>query len=137
MIDQAIEVLPNNPAGYNDKGQILRILRRDPEALESLDMAIKLSNGLGTVAAQAYTQRALMRKYAEKNEEALADFQAAANLGTSSRAKSKAKFCLGSMFARQQAVKLNPYAALCNSMLKRMMNEISTGKSTETNSKCG
>ena len=83
VINQAIEVLPKNPAGYNDKGQILRILRRDPEALESLDLAIKLSNGLGTVAAQAYTQRALMMKYAEKNEEALADFQAAASLGTS------------------------------------------------------
>ena len=36
------------------------------------------------------------------------------------------------MFARQEAVKLNPYAALCNSMLKRMMNEVSTGKSCDT-----
>ena len=80
-MNQAIEILPQNPAGYNDRAQIERILRRDDDALVSLDKAITLSNGLGTVAAQAYTQRALMKKYANLTEDAASDFQAAAKLG--------------------------------------------------------
>ena len=81
VMNQAIEILPQNPAGYNDRAQIERILRRDDDALVSLDKAITLSNGLGTVAAQAYTQRALMKKYANLTEDAASDFQAAAKLG--------------------------------------------------------
>ena len=83
VMNQAIEILPQNPAGYNDRAQIERILRRDDDALVSLDKAITLSNGLGTVAAQAYTQRALMKKYANLTEDAASDFQAAAKLGES------------------------------------------------------
>ena len=31
---------------------------------------------------------------------------------------------LGSKFAQAEATKLNPYAALCNAMLKRMMGDL-------------
>ena len=81
VITTAIDLLPRNPAGYNDRAQILRILRRDNDATADLDRAIDLSNGLGTVAAQAFTQRALMKKYAGETESAAEDFQAAAKLG--------------------------------------------------------
>ena len=81
VITTAIDLLPLYPAGYNDRAQILRILRRDTDATADLDRAIDLSNGLGTVAAQAFTQRALMKKYAGETEAATEDFQAAAKLG--------------------------------------------------------
>ena len=80
---------------------LARILRRDDEALEQLELvktriqlldkiytnkiqkfqAIKYSKGVGRVACQAFTQRALMKKYNEDNEGALQDFTAAAKLG--------------------------------------------------------
>ena len=75
-----------------------------------INQCIELSNGKGIPASQAFTQRALIYKYNENNQSALEDFQAAAKLG--------------SKFAQAEATKLNPYAALCNAMLKRMMGEL-------------
>lgn len=42
------------------------------------------------------------------------DFQAAANLG--------------SEFAKQMLIALNPYAALCNQMLREVMTKLRTGQ---------
>ena len=67
-----------------------------------------------------------MKKYNEDNEGALKDFTSAAKLGI----LRQHFFCsiklhiLGSKFAQAEATKLNPYAALCNAMLKRMMGDL-------------
>lgn len=79
-------------------------------ALEDLDRAIALSNSTGRTACQALVQRGLLHRLACQNDEARADFEKAA--------------ALGSEFARQQAVVLNPYAALCNKMLSEVINKI-------------
>lgn len=79
-------------------------------ALEDLDQAISLSSGSGRTACQALVQRGLLRRLACQNDGARADFENAA--------------ALGSDFARQQAVVLNPYAALCNKMLSEVINKI-------------
>ena len=55
-------------------------------------------------------QRGLIRRLAHQDAEARADFEEAA--------------ALGSVFARQQAVILNPYAALCNRMLSEVINKM-------------
>lgn len=55
-------------------------------------------------------QRGLLRRVACQDAEARADFEKAA--------------ALGSEFARQQAVALNPYAALCNKMLSEVINKL-------------
>lgn len=59
--------------------------------------------------SQALTQRALLRELRGDEEGARADFERAA--------------AMGSAFARQEAVRLNPYARLCNQMLARAMRE--------------
>lgn len=60
--------------------------------------------GVGIVAEQAYTQRGMIRRLQEQEELAYEDFQKAAQLGGA--------------FARQQCTQLNPYAKLCNQMLR-------------------
>ena len=36
-VEEAIGIIPENPAGYNDKAQILRIQRKETEAIQSLN----------------------------------------------------------------------------------------------------
>lgn len=79
-------------------------------ALGDLDQAIALSGSTGHTACQALVQRGLLHRLARQNDEARADFEKAA--------------ALGSEFARQQAVVLNPYAALCNKMLSEVINKL-------------
>lgn len=79
-------------------------------ALEDLDRAISLSGGRGRTACQGLVQRGLLRRLAGQDDEAREDFEKAAGLG--------------SEFARQQAVALNPYAALCNKMLSEVINKL-------------
>ena len=67
-----------------------------------------------------------MKKYTEDNEGALEDFTSAAKLGKpfSIYFRPFNIHILGSKFAQAEATKLNPYAALCNAMLKRMMGDL-------------
>lgn len=55
-------------------------------------------------------QRGLLRRLAGQDDDAREDFEKAAELG--------------SEFARQQAVALNPYAALCNKMLSEVIGKL-------------
>ena len=84
-------------------------------AMQDLNLAIKLSNGYGKAAAQAYTQRALLKKVQNDEESALQDFKLAAALGNG--------------FAKSQVIKMNPYAALCNQMLKEAFGKLRRGDS--------
>lgn len=87
-------------------------------ALEDLDRAIALSGGAGRTASQALVQRGLLLRLKCQNDKARADFEKAA--------------ALGSEFARQQAVALNPYAALCNRMLSEVINKLRNPEVSET-----
>ena len=82
--------------------------------MKDLDVAIELTKGHGNVAAQAYTQRALLKKVQNDEEGSLQDFKLAASLGNS--------------FAKSQVVKMNPYAALCNQMLKEAFGKLKRGE---------
>ena len=82
-------------------------------AKQDLETAISLSNGQGKAAAQAYTQRALLKKVDGDNEGAYDDFKRAA--------------CLGNAFAKTQAIQMNPYAALCNQMLSQAVDKLKRG----------
>lgn len=120
------EILEQNPTDacvYNNRAQAYRCLNMDGDALQDLDKAIELGNAQKqySVLRQAYTQRAIIRKKKldslvclEQNEhieieknELLKDFQLGAKYGNK--------------IAAYYAVKLNPYAALCNDMLKTIM----------------
>ena len=82
--------------------------------MKDLDSAIELSRGHGKAAAQAYTQRALLKKVHNDDEGSYQDFKMAASLGNS--------------FAKSQVVQMNPYAALCNQMLKEAVCKLRTGE---------
>lgn len=110
MFSQAIQLLPGRASAYNNRAQALRLQGNTAGALEDLDRAVALSGSEGRTGCQALVQRGLLRRLACQNDEARVDFDKAA--------------ALGSEFARQQAVQLNPYAALCNRMLSEVINKL-------------
>ncbi|NXS43631.1 TTC36 protein, partial [Balaeniceps rex] len=140
---EAIRLLPERASGYNNRAQALR-LRGDvageqcrcgwvvggspvplahldtsrpwPGALQDLDVAIRLSQGRGRAACQSFVQRGLIHRLQAHEEDARRDFERAARLG--------------STFARQQLVLLNPYSALCNQMLCEMLGRLRNPGST-------
>ncbi|KAJ8275884.1 hypothetical protein COCON_G00076360 [Conger conger] len=107
---EAIKVLPQRASAYNNRAQTRRLLGDTEGALEDLEQAISLSGGAGFTACQALVQRGLLLRLACRDEDARVDFERAA--------------ALGSEFARYQAVLLNPYAALCNRMLSKVINKL-------------
>ncbi|XP_067451387.1 tetratricopeptide repeat protein 36 [Thunnus thynnus] len=110
LFSQAIQILPQRASAYNNRAQALRLQGNTAGALKDLDQAISLSGSNGRTACQALVQRGLLHRLACQDSEARADFEKAA--------------ALGSEFARQQAVVLNPYAALCNKMLSEVINQL-------------
>ncbi|MED6294390.1 Tetratricopeptide repeat protein 36 [Characodon lateralis] len=110
LFSQAVHILPQRASAYNNRAQALRLLGDTAGALQDLDRAVSLSGGSGRSACQALVQRGLLRRLACQNDEARMDFEKAA--------------ALGSEFAHQQAVLLNPYAALCNKMLAEVINNL-------------
>ncbi|XP_053125315.1 tetratricopeptide repeat protein 36 [Hemicordylus capensis] len=109
-LDRAIQQLPERASTYNNRAQALRLKGEVASALKDLDVALKLSKGTGHVACQAFVQRALIRRLQGCEEEARRDLEQAASLG--------------SPFAHQQLVRMNPYAALCNQMLSEVMGKL-------------
>ncbi|KAM4566535.1 tetratricopeptide repeat protein 36 [Odontesthes bonariensis] len=110
LFSQAIQILPQRASAYNNRAQALRLQGDTAGALQDLDRAIALSGSTGRTVCQALVQRGLLRRLICRNDEAREDFEKAA--------------ALGSEFARQQAVVLNPYAALCNKMLTDVINTL-------------
>ncbi|NWR46202.1 TTC36 protein, partial [Regulus satrapa] len=131
---EAIRLLPERASAYNNRAQALRLRgdvagerrgcggllplppapnQRFPSlagALRDLDAAIRLSRGCGRAACQSFVQRGLIHRLQARDEDARRDFERAARLG--------------SAFARQQLVLLNPYSALCNQMLGEMFGRL-------------
>ncbi|XP_062860596.1 tetratricopeptide repeat protein 36 [Trichomycterus rosablanca] len=116
--NQAIQILPLRASAYNNRAQLKRLQGDTQSAIEDLEQAISLSKGEGRSACQAFVQRGLLLRLAHRNDEARSDFERAA--------------ALGSEFARQQAVILNPYAALCNRMLNEVISKLRNPEVPET-----
>ncbi|NWS74733.1 TTC36 protein, partial [Crotophaga sulcirostris] len=107
---EAIRLLPERASGYNNRAQALRLRGDVAGALRDLDAAIRLSRGCGRAACQSFVQRGLIHRLHARDEDARHDFERAAHLG--------------SAFAQQQLVLLNPYSALCNQMLCEMLGRL-------------
>ncbi|XP_028321083.1 tetratricopeptide repeat protein 36 isoform X2 [Gouania willdenowi] len=103
LFSQAIHILPQRGSAYNNRAQALRLQGDAAGALLDLDQALALTGSTGRTSCQALVQRGLLHRLQSRDDEARADFEKAA--------------ALGSEFARQQVVALNPYAAMCNKML--------------------
>ncbi|XP_063363811.1 tetratricopeptide repeat protein 36 [Cydia amplana] len=112
-LDEALEVLskgvklaPERASAYNDRAQLLRLMKKDDEAMADLDRALHLTAGRKTKArALALCQRGVLLR--KRGDDARPVFLEAAKLGSG--------------FAKKQVVELNPYAALCNQMLSEVM----------------
>lgn len=76
------------------------------EAMLDLNLAIEISNGQGKAGVRALCQRGILLKMKGNLDDARSDFSKAAKGG--------------SKFAKSQLVELNPYAAMCNQMLKEI-----------------
>ncbi|KAM6972876.1 tetratricopeptide repeat protein 36 [Aplochiton taeniatus] len=118
LFNQAIQSMPQRASAYNNRAQTRRLHGDTAGAVEDLEKAISLSGGAGRTACQALVQRGLLLRLAHQNDQARADFERAATLG--------------SEFARQQAVALNPYAALCNKMLAEVIDKLRNPEVPET-----
>jgi tetratricopeptide (TPR) repeat protein len=124
LLDQCIAAAPEYPSAYNNRAQARQLIvataaassgdsTKDTAALQlalaDSDRAIELATGANDTAVlkQAYTQRALVRRALGQEEAALEDYREGARRGN--------------VFAKKEAVRLNPYAALCNQYLMQAM----------------
>lgn len=112
--NEVIERKPERAAAYNNRAQLYRLTGNVESAKSDLEMALVKSSEVGPAACQAFIQRAMIRRLEGDDDGCRADFSKAADLG--------------SKFAKQQLVNLNPYAALCNTMLSEMMCKIKRGE---------
>ncbi|KAL2720900.1 tetratricopeptide repeat protein 36 [Vespula squamosa] len=106
LFEEALKKAPSSPSILNDRAQALRLAGRDNEALEDLHKAVKFSQGKGKAGIQALCQRGILYRYMKEDQKAKEDFTLAAEAGSS--------------FAKLQLVSLNPYAAMCNAMLREI-----------------
>ncbi|KAG8180919.1 hypothetical protein JTE90_020146 [Oedothorax gibbosus] len=109
ILNESIQISPERPSGYNNRAQAYRLKGNISAATKDLDSAIRLSGGTGKSACLAYCQRAIVHRLQGEQKEAVEDFKKAAELGSD--------------FARSQLVQMNPYAALCNQMLRKVMSQ--------------
>ncbi|XP_023936775.1 tetratricopeptide repeat protein 36 [Bicyclus anynana] len=108
LLDRGVEVAPERPAGYNDRAQLYRLMKRDDDAIKDLDRVLQLTEGKASRArALALCQRGVLLRRRGADDDARAAFAEAAKLGSG--------------FAKKQVVELNPYAALCNQMLSQVL----------------
>ncbi|KAK9739318.1 Tetratricopeptide repeat [Popillia japonica] len=113
IFEKAVQIAPNKASLYNNRAQLYLLRGEIPVAFEDLNQAVQLSeNNLlyNKTLCQALCQRGLIYRKRDDIESARSDFEKAAKLG--------------SKFAKSQLVELNPYAALCNQMLRKVMDEL-------------
>eukprot|EP00088_Acartia_fossae_P068819 TRINITY_DN8803_c0_g1_i1.p1 TRINITY_DN8803_c0_g1~~TRINITY_DN8803_c0_g1_i1.p1 ORF type:complete len:198 (-),score=52.48 TRINITY_DN8803_c0_g1_i1:70-663(-) len=113
IFTQIIEENKNYASAYNNRAQAYRLKADTNRALGDLEAALRLSGGKGKVAARAFCQRGMINRKFGHDDSAIEDFKAAADLG--------------SAFAKSMLVEMNPYAAMCNAMLKNVFEAMATG----------
>ncbi|KAK9888337.1 hypothetical protein WA026_000592 [Henosepilachna vigintioctopunctata] len=108
-LNEAIAIAPNKASLYNNRAHTLQFQGKYEEALEDVNKSLELAKDskLLKTLCQAHVQRGVLYRRKDDKENARKDFQIAAEMGD--------------VFAKTQMVELNPYAALCNEMLRRVM----------------
>merc|ERR1712058_170247 len=95
----------------------LRLLGKPDQALLDLDQAILLSGGgRGRAGSAALCQRGVLHRKEGRDDDAMADFKVAAEEGSG--------------FAKSMLVEMNPYAAMCNTMLKNVFTSMAEGRNS-------
>ncbi|XP_017773049.1 PREDICTED: tetratricopeptide repeat protein 36 homolog [Nicrophorus vespilloides] len=110
LLNESIQTIPKKASLYNNRAQVYQFQGKFDDALNDLSKAIELAgDDQKKTLCQALSQRGLLHRKNDNLDEAREDFERAAQLG--------------SKFARSQLVEINPYAALCNQMLRKVMDE--------------
>eukprot|EP01147_Barroeca_monosierra_P008682 gene8682-1074_t len=124
-LEEALEVFnvvinerPNRGSGYNNRAQVYQIKGDKESAMKDLNRAIEECPLTTRVAQQAYAQRAILKRLSDDTDGARKDFEMAGKYGN--------------VWARHEAVKLNPYAALCNQMLRQAVNKLSGNQPSDS-----
>jgi hypothetical protein len=112
-----VELGPDRPASYNNRAQALRLAGRPDSALRDITTAIQLSGGVGRAGVSALCQRAVLSRKEGRDDDAMEDFKTAAKMGSG--------------FAKAMVVEMNPYAAMCNAMLKNVFSALQNGGDTD------
>ncbi|KAH8386067.1 hypothetical protein KR200_008714 [Drosophila serrata] len=103
--------LAQRPSVLNNRAQALRLAQREEEALDDLNKAIELASPQeNRTKSHALCQRGVLYRKLDNLDAARSDFEAAAQLG--------------SKFAKEQLVEINPFAALCNQMLRQAFDQL-------------
>ncbi|XP_004518714.1 tetratricopeptide repeat protein 36 homolog isoform X1 [Ceratitis capitata] len=108
--EQALGVAPARASVYNNRAQALRLSGRDEEALTDLNQALELCAAQPRTKCTALCQRGVLYRKQNNLDAARRDFEDAAELG--------------SEFAKSQLVEINPFAALCNQMLRQAFDQL-------------
>merc|ERR1712055_235851 len=118
LFDKLVELNPGRPSSYNNRAQALRMVGRPDSALKDLETAIELSKGKGKAGSNALCQRGVLLRKEGRDDDAMEDFKTAAKNGSG--------------FAKAMLVEMNPYAAMCNAMLKNVFTALHEGEDTDT-----
>merc|ERR1711915_377330 len=114
MFNEVVSLAPERSSAYNNRAQALRLSGRPDSAMKDLDTAIKLSKGKGRAGSSALCQRGILNRREGRDDDAMTDFKAAAEEGSG--------------FAKSMLVEMNPYAAMCNTMLKNVFTSMAEGR---------
>merc|ERR1711874_548834 len=117
LFNEVVSLAPLRPSSYNNRAQAFRLAGRPDEALKDLNKAIELSKGEGRAGSSALCQRGVLYRKEGRDDDALTDFKAAASEGSG--------------FAKTMLVEMNPYAAMCNAMLRNVFTAMATGDDSE------
>ncbi|KAJ3646193.1 hypothetical protein Zmor_023790 [Zophobas morio] len=111
LLNKAVDTAPKRASVYNNRAHVYQFQKRFSEALDDLTKAIELAqNNQKRTLSQALCQRGILHRRASRFDLAREDFETAAQMG--------------SQFAKSQLVEMNPYAALCNQMLRKVMEDL-------------
>ncbi|KAJ1650599.1 hypothetical protein IWQ61_008641 [Dispira simplex] len=99
-------------SAYNNRAQVYRLQGHLDLAFADLAQAIRYSRGDSTVLKQAYSQRGIIRKAQGDSEGAFADLELGGKYGNP--------------LAKEAAVYENPYAKLCNAIMKESLGKLYT-----------
>merc|ERR1719481_838256 len=117
LFDRLLTLDPNRPSSYNNRAQALRLTGRTDSALKDLNKAIELSAGKGKAGTSALCQRGVLHRREGRDDDAMDDFKIAAENGSG--------------FAKAMLVEMNPYAAMCNAMLRNVFTALQEGQDTD------
>ena len=112
-----VELNPDRASSYNNRAQAHRLAGQPDSALKDLDRAIHLSEGKGKAGSNALCQRGVLLRKEGRDDDAMEDFKMAAKNGSG--------------FAKAMVVEMNPYAAMCNAMLRNVFTALQEGQDTD------